>query len=199
MPNYCNNNLFISHDDPAMMIRFQKAWNEGEVMEEFDPIPQDLKDTMAGFCGKDTPEQAELDKKEASNLAKYGYKNWYDYAVGEWGTKWDFGDGDQSTGAIDDDQLSGKVIVGFCSAWSPPIGGYEKLAALGFHIKAYYFEGGIGFCGLWDDGVDEYYEIEGNSEWVMENIPSMIDLEFRISESMAEWEEENQDEEEENA
>ena len=196
MPNWCNNTLSISHEDPAMMKKFQSAWNEGHVMSEFIPIPQDLKDTVAGFCGKGTPEQAELEKKEAINLAKYGYKNWYDYAVGEWGTKWDFGNGDQSSGAIDDDQLSGEVTVSFCSAWSPPIGGYEKLAELGFFIKATYFEGGCGFCGLWEDGSDECYDIEGNSEWVRNYIPQVIDLEYGISESMAEWEEENQEEEE---
>jgi hypothetical protein len=199
MPNWCNNTIYISHDDAAMMKKFQKAWNEGHVMSNFIPIPQELKDTVAGFCGKDTPEQLELEKKEASNLAKYGYKNWYDYAVREWGTKWDFGNDDQSSGEIDDDQLSGEVIVTFCSAWSPPIGGYEKLAELGFYIKALYFEPGMNFCGIWDDRSDEFYDIEGNSEWVMQNIPDLIDLEFGISESMAEWEEENQEEEEENA
>jgi len=199
MPNWCNNTLSISHEDPAMMKKFQSAWNQGHVMNEFIPIPQDLKDTVAGFCGKDTPEQTELEKKEAINIEKYGYKNWYDFCVSEWGTKWDFGNDDQSSGAIDDDQLSGEVTVSFCSAWCPPIGGYEKLADLGFFIKATYFECGCGFCGLWEDGSDEYYEIEGNSEWVKNYIPQVIDLEYGISESMAEWEEENQEEEQENA
>lgn len=196
MPNWCNNTLHISHEDPAMMKRFQDGWNKGQVMNEFFPIPQELKDTIAGSCGKDTPEQAELEKKEASNIAKYGYKNWYNFAVGEWGTKWDFGNDDQSSGGINDDQLSGEVTVCFCSAYSPPIGGYEKLTDSGFNIRAVYFEPGMNFCGSWSDGIDDFYDIEGDSEWVKDNIPEIIDLEFGISESMSEWEEENQEEEE---
>jgi hypothetical protein len=39
---------------------------------------------------------------------------------------------------------------------------------------------------------DDYYSIEGNSDWVKENIPQEIDQEFCISESMAEWESENE-------
>jgi hypothetical protein len=51
----------------------------------------------------------------------------------------------------------------------------------------------MGYCGLWNDGDDDYYDIQGNSEWVMENIPSEIDLEFGISEFMAEWEAEERE------
>ena len=85
------------------------------------------------------------------------------------------------------------MSASFDTAWSPPIPFYEKLQDLGFVVKGYYFESGMGYCGVWDDGDDQYYDIQGNSEWVMENIPSDIDLQFCISECMAEWEEEERE------
>jgi hypothetical protein len=86
------------------------------------------------------------------------------------------------------------VTFDFDSAWSFPIGAYEKLHEMGFSIRAMYYEGGIGFCGIWEDGNEENYGIEGDSLWVRENIPQEIDNEFCISESMAEWEAENAEE-----
>ena len=81
------------------------------------------------------------------------------------------------------------LSASFDTAWSPPIAFYERLQELGFVVRAYYFEPGMGFCGIWNDGDDQFYNIEGNSEWVMNNIPHELDYEFGISENMAEWEE----------
>ena len=65
---------------------------------------------------------------------------------------------------------------------------------MGFSITALYYESGMGFCGIWDNGSDEYYDIGGNSDWVKLNIPEEIDDEFGISLSMAEWEAEQEEE-----
>ena len=73
------------------------------------------------------------------------------------------------------------------SAWSPPTGFYEKLEDLGFTVKAYYYEGGCAFCGIWENNIDEQYSIDGNAKWVTENIPAVLDNEFCISSNMAEW------------
>jgi hypothetical protein len=64
---------------------------------------------------------------------------------------------------------------------------------MGFYIRAMYYEGGIGFCGIWENGQDDCYDIGGNSDWVKKNIPREIDQVFCISESMAEWESENEE------
>ena len=70
-------------------------------------------------------------------------------------------------------------------SWSPPIEAYEKLEEMGFSIRAYYFEGGMMFCGKWEDGHSEHYDIEDNtSTWVRENIPSDIDEYMGISDCM---------------
>ena len=56
---------------------------------------------------------------------------------------------------------------------------------MGFAIRAYYYEGGMGFCGSWIDGEDNYYNIEEyKSDWVKENIPSDIDEYMGISDCM---------------
>jgi hypothetical protein len=85
-------------------------------------------------------------------------------------------------------------MLNFDSAWAPPIEAYSKLMSMGFYVEAMYYEPGMGFCGAWFDGNDEYYQIEGNSEWVRENIPEHIDEAFAISEGMEQWEEENAEE-----
>jgi hypothetical protein len=51
------------------------------------------------------------------------------------------------------------------------------------------------FAGIWEDGNDDYFEFGGmNSEQVAEEFPAELDEMFCISESMAEWEEENSEE-----
>jgi hypothetical protein len=87
------------------------------------------------------------------------------------------------------------LTASFDSAWSPPIAAYEKLMDMGFTIKAYYYEPGMCFAGIWEDGNDDYFEYGGmNSEQVAEEFPAELDEMFCISESMAEWEEENSEE-----
>ena len=189
MPNWCNNNLTLQHEDPAMIKRAAEALDRGEFLQEFIPVPEDLKIT-AGSLGSG-PEQLELERKTAENLEKYGYGNWYDYSVGEWGTKWDVGD-DGATDVHPD----GKMLhTYFDSAWSPPVAAYEKLTELGFTVGAMYYEGGMSYAGVWEDGNDDYYDLGGmNSTQVAEELPVELDEAFGISETMAEYEAENEEE-----
>jgi hypothetical protein len=52
------------------------------------------------------------------------------------------------------------VVLSFDTAWSPPIEFYIFMKGQGFHIRASYFEPGMGFCGDWIDGRDNYYDGE---------------------------------------
>jgi hypothetical protein len=188
MPNWCNNVVELAHEDPAMLERAKAALNRGEFLEEFIPVPPSLK-IVAGSLG-DADEQRKLEEATAQNLVDHGYGNWYDYCVNEWGTKWDVG-GDGMTCEIED----GRISTSFDSAWAPPIAAYEKLVDLGFEVRAYYYEGGMCFAGVWEDGYDDYYDLGGmDSAAVEETLPKVLDEMFCISESMAEWEEENQEE-----
>ena len=189
MPNWCNNTLELAHEDPAMLVRAKAALDRGEFLQEFIPVPQELKDTVSGFMGEDKREAHEAQME--ANRANHGYKDWYDFCVNEWGTKWDVG-GDGITAEIE----NGRITTSFDSAWSPPIAAYEKLVDLGFSVRAYYYEGGMNFAGIWEDGIDDFYELESSSEAVREQLPTVLDEMFCISEYMAEYEEENKEEEE---
>lgn len=192
MPNWCNNHLTLTHEDPAMIKRAFDAIERCELLHEFIPVPQELKDTVSGSYG-DPAEQAKLEAQQASNIKKYGYATWYDFCVNEWGTKWDIGE--QGNSEVHPD---GKTLVtGFDSAWSPPIGAYEKLLGLGFGVKAFYYEPGMNFAGGWEDGVDDHHSLDGlNSKTVRASVGDELDDIFAIGESMAEYEAENEEEEE---
>ena len=188
MPNWCNNNLTLTHEDPAMITRAKEALDRGEFLNEFIPVPKDLQIT-SGYLGSGD-EQKELERKTAENREKYGYGNWYDYCVGEWGTKWDVGGQGQS-----DIHPDGKMLhTAFDSAWSPPINAYEKLVEMGFGVEAMYYEGGMGYAGAFSNGADEELVLDGMSaDEVEQNYPELDEC-FGISESMREYEAEQQEE-----
>ena len=53
------------------------------------------------------------------------------------------------------------------------------------------------FAGLWEDGDDDYYDLSNmNSEQVREELPEHLDEAYGISECMAEWEAENEEQDE---
>ena len=189
MPNWCSNHITVRGTNQAEIQRLAKALGEGKFCNAVIPCPEDLQIT-AGFMGKDTPEQLELERREAENVKKYGYKNWYDFQVANWGTKWDV---DCSDVEVDDDGLG--FSGGFESAWSPPIQIAEALVEQGYEVTLYYYEPGMGFCGKYEDGCDDYYEYSGeNSKTVRSAIGDELDDMFGISESMAEYEAENEEE-----
>jgi hypothetical protein len=190
MPNWCNNNLTLEHEDPAMIQRAYDALERGEFLSEFIPVPKDLTDTVSGFVGEDN--QAAHEAQMKRNLELYGYKDWYDFCVAEWGTKWDCGE--QGCADIHPD---GKMLhASFDTAWAPPVNAYVKLEELGFKVNAMYYESGMAFAGAYGDGNDEEISLEGMSADDVENQYPEIDEAFGISESMREYEEESRMDEE---
>ena len=134
MPNWCLNKLTVEHDDPAMLDRFVQAYNAGTVCNEFIPMPADIGD------------------------------GWFEWCVDNWGTKWDIG-ADVGTEREEYHGLKATVVgnqanCSFDSAWSPPMGLYEKLVELGYNVKASYFEPGMAFCGIYDNGVDNFVDYQ---------------------------------------
>ena len=184
MPNWCNNSVTFTHANTDMIKRVSDAFAAERLMSEFHPCPASLNITD-GWFGAGTAEQIKLEAKEAKNRKEHGYKNWYDWNIANWGTKWDVGSKDDTGGY----ELGDTVItVSFDSAWSPPVKFYEKMEELGFEVEAYYYEPGMAFCGCYTKGVDDSYEIVGDSVWVEDNIPAEINEAFAISETMLTWE-----------
>jgi hypothetical protein len=191
MPNWCNNTLVIKHQDPAMITRAMKAFADSKFLNEFVPIPESLQ-IVSGRCGADdNPEQIALEAAQKSNIEQHGYKDWYDFSVNEWGTKWDVGDSD----GINDIQPN-ELTVFFESAWAPPLAAYDKMTALGFEIEAMYDESGMGFCGRWtNEGGDDYYEYSGmTSETVEKELPKELNEAFGIAENISYYEQEEENE-----
>ena len=176
MPNWCNNTLTLTHKDPAMITRAKDALDRGEFLSEFCPMPRELGDAIANG------------QPNAEMIEKYGYSSWYDYCVNEWGTKWDVGE----DGATDIHPDGTMLNTYFDSAWSPPIGAYEKLEQLGFTVDAYYYEGGMAFAGTYSDGNEDSISLEGMTADQVEREYPDLDECFGISESMREYEEPEQ-------
>ena len=195
MPNWCNNTLELSHEDPAMIERAKKAFADGRLLDEFVPVPKSLH-IVAGRVGDDTdPKQIELEAQEKANLEAHGYATWYDFCVNEWGTKWDIGGDDYNAPQQDGPN---KITMSFDSAWAPPTAAMDKMMDMGFSVRLYYYESGMCFAGIYDENGDDYYDLSGmDSAAVKEQLPEVLDEMFCISECMAEYEEENKEEEEE--
>jgi len=190
MPNWCSNHITVRGTDPVAIKRLADAFDAGEFCGAVVPMPEELNIT-SGRLG-DGAEQRELEAKSAANLEKHGYANWYDFNVAKWGTKWEIG-GNGNEAERDEDGLG--FSAPFDSAWSPPIAVCEALVEQGFEVVLYYYEPGMGYCGKWEDGSDDYYEYSGeNSNTVRAAIGSDLDDMFGISESMAEYEAENEEE-----
>jgi hypothetical protein len=194
MPNWCNNYLELTHEDPAMIERAKRAFAEGKLLEEFCPVPASLH-IVAGRVGDDTdPKQIELEAQEKANLETHGYSTWYDYCVNEWGTKWDVGgDGDQASQDSPTD-----LRMNFDSAWAPPVAAMEKFQDLGFKVKLVYWESGMCFCGLFDENGDDYLDYtDMTADEVDAAINDEVDECMCIVENLREWEEQNAEEEDE--
>jgi len=136
MPNWCMNTLMVSHDDKTMVQKFADAYNTGGVCQQFIPMPE----------GED----------------------WYSWNVSNWGTKWDFGLDKNFDDPVEVKQNGDKyeVTVSPNTAWSPPLDFYNHLVGLGYNVLASYFEPGMGFCGVYSNGYDNYIDYGDNKDLI---------------------------------
>jgi len=91
---------FIYEKDKKVFRKDQEAFS----MQQILPVPIE-------YTQECKPE--ELKKRERELKKKYGYKDWYDWQVGMWGTKWNVDD------VSFDEQEDGSVTYGYNTAWSP--------------------------------------------------------------------------------
>lgn len=185
MPNWCQNSVVLSHQDPEVLARVVKAFNEKRLLDEFVPCPKPLREVSRGWGGPDGYEKELRESIYALNKKHFGFETWYEWCIANWGTKWDV----DTQGGHAEPNGEQFVRLSFMSAWGPPLAAFWTMVEeQGFSIDAYYYEDGMGFCGHWVDGLDDCYEIQSNSEWIKNNIPEDIDAEFGISEFLEEQE-----------
>jgi len=178
MPNWCLNAVNLRHSDAAMISRIVKAINEDRgLFSEFYPIPQKLQEMSAP-----APEEY-----VESNLKEFGACDWYNWAVNNWGTKWDVTNVDYF---VSDD---GKEIsLTFDTAWSPPAEFFGNLKEdHGFYVDALYHEPGMCFAGHWEDGDDYCVEYDfSNPNWDQDMPEEVADFLQNEYENYLMWQEE---------
>jgi hypothetical protein len=190
MPNWCDNSISITHEDPAMMQRLDKAFKEGNFLNEFVPCPPELLEEVG--IGENYRERSEA--HEAANIEKFGHASWYSWRVENWGTKWEVGEGE-----FDYDPETNKATGWFQTAWSPPVTAMEALTELGFIVELKYREEGMSFVGEYtsEDG-DECYNVDFEDEDWRDDIPEHLIDDFNLEddyENWLEWNKEDEDEE----
>ena len=89
-----------------------------------------------------TKQELEEGQKALDNERKYGHKDWYDWSLENWGTKWDACEGGTHISDYE-------VEASFDTAWAPPTPWLEKVSVkykkLRFELE--YTEEGMGFEG----------------------------------------------------
>ena len=189
MPNWCDNSISISHEDPAMMERLVAAFKNDKFLNEFVPCPPDLLEEVG--IGENFRERNEA--HEAANLEKFGHTSWYTWRIENWGTKWEIADGE-----LDYDPETKSATGWFQTAWSPPVTAMEALTELGFIVELKYHEEGMAFVGEYtsEDG-DECYNVNFEDEDWRDNLPESLighfNLEDEYNMHLEAYEEEKED------
>lgn len=126
MPNWCYTNMEVrgKYED---LVRFREAIrvrNRNEAHDEWSlnqlyPIPEELANTVSGWTS-DEAEQAKREAQYAANKEKYGFKDWYDWACGNWSSKW--GAVDVQFDDPDFDETTNSIDLRYQSAWGPATG-----------------------------------------------------------------------------
>ena len=69
---------------------------------------------------REHPDCWKLGKRAYENEEKYGFKDWYDWCIAKWGTKWNACDASDA----------GNNTISFETAWDCPYGIFEELSKL---------------------------------------------------------------------
>ena len=79
-------------------------------------------------------------------------EDWYEWSLENWGTKWEV-----NIEHVKENENGIEVV--FESAWSPPINFYNKMAELGFDIKAAYLEIDMLLVGEFINGEHKHFKL----------------------------------------
>ena len=117
-------------------------------------------------------------------------ENWYDWNVNNWGTKWDASVHEWERR---DDNT---IWMTFDTAWAPPTALYDFMNEQGYDVSAYYNEGGMAFCGKYEQGFDDCYEYDITDTDSLDQIPEDIADYACLEDSREYWESEQEAERE---
>ena len=192
MPNWCDNQITIT-GDKSVIDKIEKIVREEEksdigFLQFLHPMPKELEDTTSPSSSADKPQPM-----------VEGFDNWYGWRTDNWCTKWEVNE----FYGVDRNGLS--ISFAFSSAWAPPTGAYTHFITsmaeknLDVSLKAYYYEGGCDFAGVWDNGDDECIspsDYKSDDDYWKDGLGLELDEMFNITESMAEYEAEQEEDKE---
>ena len=145
MPNWCRNKLIVkSNGNSNELLRFINQGIKQEIVEgltenvwrlsNYIPMPEEYMDVKL------------TDDQRNNLLEKYGYRDWSNWATGNWGVEWDC----DNIGCMSYTDENSYYELHFDSAWCPPIVGLITISQmfpnLSFQIE--YMEVGIQFAGV---------------------------------------------------
>jgi hypothetical protein len=142
MPNWCRNQITIQSKDKKLIEGINNDlgdMNGKGLLHYMYPMPLELRDTTKGSNSETNQEF----------IDKYGFDNWYDWALHNWDTKWDV------DFELDFYDVNDCILLEFNSAWSPPLAVWQKFVdryPKGTFEVAHlqYIESGMQFCGVHD-------------------------------------------------
>ena len=142
MPNWTTNEVTFSSAKTTNIKKikeiFEKGSPFGQLIEEpnWSTVPLKGNELSNRFSKQPLGEKGELpiieehklNNGEVMKLFKFKSTNvqdtrWYDWRLEKWDTKWDVPKDDIEITEIN----NGSIVVGFDTAWSPPIAIYKKL------------------------------------------------------------------------
>jgi len=152
MPNWVSNHTIIRGKEEVIDEIAERFEKDG--FESWFPIPQELLD-------RESPNNKDPEEMEK----KYGASDWYDWAINNWGTKW-------NANEIHITQCKEENILSYQTAWSPPIEFWEKLTEQYPEVEVYTEFVDEGYCFVGDATIRDGVVIELNE---FENINEQID------------------------
>ena len=171
MPNWCYNRLTLMNnqeivDRIANWVDHQS--NPSGLFSLFYPLPEELSDTEYYLYRNSVPEKKEAERLQALK-EKYGYDNWYEWALNNWGCKWD------TRELTLEEQHEDTIHLCFDTPWCPPIDFYNKLSKdYSVNIEASYTEEGNDFAG--------YYLFDMKKGKTIENIDPIEEIQSVLDE-----------------
>lgn len=130
-------------------------------------MPEQLESEVAPLPKRDGETEEQYKTRMKQYKKEFGYDNWYDWRLNNWGTKWDVYDFNLYVEEADN------IECNFLSAWGPPLLWLTKAIEMfpKLHFRMDYIDEGDNFCGMavgingefaYQDAAVEYHDNDGN-------------------------------------
>jgi hypothetical protein len=116
MPNWVYNQLTIDGPSKVLDTLIASHYCESNGFDFNTVIPMPVSLNTTAQIGKRS--MAQIDNKQ-----KYGYYDWHDWAIANWGTKWN------ATNTFITRRRT-RIVIEFDTPWSMPVEIYQELSSL---------------------------------------------------------------------